>query len=105
MQKFPTELCNEYLIPNYIHKYRQSGRVLTIISICFSPTSIHYQKIPLFEIKLSKVTQKFVITRKSVKILSKIITMILEAVVFGVMRVVTINCKSTLPGLISYKII
>ena len=45
--------------------------------------------------------QKFVITRKSVKNWNKIITMKLEAVVFEVFRVTTINCKSTMPGLTS----
>ena len=39
--------------------------------------------------------------RKSVKIWSKIAIMKLEAAVFGVMRAVTINCKLTLPGLIT----
>ena len=37
--------------------------------------------------------------RKSVKNWSKIAIMKLEAVVFGVMQAVMINCKSTLPGL------
>ena len=38
--------------------------------------------------------------RKSVKNWSKIAIMKLEVVVFRVMRAVTINCKSTLAGLI-----
>ena len=41
------------------------------------------------------------INRKLIKNWSKIITMKLEAVVFGVMQVATINYKSSLPDLTS----
>ena len=62
----------------------------------------HYSlpKIHFFPRKLSKGIQKFMRVRKSIKDWSKIAIMKLEAVVFGVMRAVTINCKSTLPGLV-----
>ena len=56
----------------------------------------HFQySLPLFQGKLLKVIQKFVRVGKPVKNWSKIAMMNLEAVVFGVMQAVTINCKST----------
>ena len=45
-----------------------------------------------------KAIQKFVIIRSSVKIEVNSSIMKVEAVVFGVMLAVTINCKSTLPA-------
>ena len=48
----------------------------------------------------AKLLRKFVKVRKSVKIVVKISIMKFEAVLFEVMRAVTINCKLTWPGLI-----
>ena len=37
MQKFPTELCNKYLMLKFLNKYHQNDQILTNINICFSP--------------------------------------------------------------------
>ena len=63
----------------------------------------HYS-LHFFQRKLSKGIQKFMrVRRKSVKNWSKIAIMKLEAVVFGVMRAVMINYKSTLPDFIKVR--
>ena len=51
---------------------------------------------------LMKAIQKFVKIRKPIKNLMNLSIMKVEAVVSGVMRAVTINCESILPGLTNY---
>ena len=83
------QLC--YIRPGKV--YRQSP----FKTACGREVIFHYS-LPK---NSSKGIQKFMRVRKSVKNWSKIAIMKLEAVVFGVMRAVMINCKSTLPGLIN----
>ena len=77
------------------------GKVdLQFIIRALSKKHVGWRSFSLFITKISKKgIQKFMRVRKSVKNWSKIAIMKLEVVVFGVMRAVTTNYKSTLPGL------